>query len=101
MGRRSELSPQQRTEAVLALLRKEEPATRIARRFEVSEQSLYRGRDEFLQGGQQGLAGKLGAQSTERQRVEKLERELARRDQVIGELTIANRIPRKLEDGLL
>ena len=34
-------------------------------------------------------------------RVQELERELATRDQVIGELTIANRIFKKLSDGSL
>ena len=48
MGKRSELSVAQRREAVLALLRREEPATKLARRFGVSEQTLHRWRDEFL-----------------------------------------------------
>jgi transposase len=101
MGKRSDVDPKQRTEAVLALLRREEPGARIARRFGVSEPTLYRWRDEFLQAGQLALAGTKNGESAERQRIDKLERELARRDQVIGELTIANRILKKLEDGLL
>lgn len=101
MGKRAEVDPKRRAEAVLALLRKEEPAVRIARRYEVSEPTLYRWRDEFLEGGQQALAGTKSGSSPERQRIEKLERELARRDQVIGELTIANRILKKHEDGLI
>jgi len=55
MPRRSELTVEQRREAVLALLRKEEPATQLARRFGVSEQTLYRWRDEFLAGGRGGV----------------------------------------------
>ena len=47
MPKRSELSVEQRREAVLALLRREEPAVQLARRFGVSEQTLYRWRDEF------------------------------------------------------
>jgi transposase-like protein len=101
MGKRSELDPKRRTEAVLALLRREEPGVRIARRYGVSEPTLYRWRDEFLQAGQLALAGAKNGGAAERQRIEKLERELARRDQVIGELTIANRILKKLEDGLI
>ncbi len=42
MGKRSELSVEKRIEAVLSMLRKEEPAAQIARRYGVSEQSLYR-----------------------------------------------------------
>ena len=101
MSKRSNVDPKQRAEAVLALLRREEPAVRIARRYEVSEPTLYRWRDEFLETGQQALAGSRGGATPERQRIKKLERELARRDQVIGELTIANRILNKLEDGLI
>ena len=52
MGKRSELSVAQRREAVLALLRREEPAAKLARRFGVSEQTLHRWRDEFLTAGE-------------------------------------------------
>ena len=94
MGKRSEVDPKQRVEAVLALLRREEPGVRIARRYGVAEATLYRWRDEFLQAGEHALAGSNG-HSAERQQVDKLERQLAQRDQVIGELTIANRLLKK------
>ena len=97
MGKRSTVDPAQRVEAVLSLLRREEPAVRIARRYGVSEATLYRWRDEFLEGGQASLAGKKNGEPGERQRIRELEREIERRDQVIGELTIANRILKKLE----
>ena len=45
-------------------------------------------------------AGKGGADPRDRQ-VEELKREVSRRDQVIGELTIANRLLKKSSDGLL
>ena len=51
MGRKSGLSAEQRVEAVLSLLRREEPSKQIARRYGVSEQSLYRWRDGFLDAG--------------------------------------------------
>ena len=57
MGRRSNLSPQQRREAVLALLRREEPATKIACRYGISEKTLYAWRDEFIEGGKEQLKG--------------------------------------------
>ena len=102
MGRRSELSIAKRREAVLALLRREEPATRLARRYGISEQTLYRWRDEFLAAGEAALGGP-GAKNGDphKRRVEELERELSQRDQVIGELTIANRILKKRADGSL
>lgn len=58
MAKRSEVSAKQRSEAVLALLRREEPAARLSRRHGVAEQTLYRWRDEFLAGGEAALSGK-------------------------------------------
>ncbi len=95
MGKRSSLTPEQRTQLVLRLLSKEEPAAQIARRAGISEQTLYRWRDEFLQGGKQALKGK-GLQSEQAKAVSRLNAQIAERDQVIGELTIANRIFKKL-----
>ena len=101
MGKRSELTPAQRCEAVLNLLRREEPAARLARRLGVSEQTLYRWRDEFLAGGQAALASRNGKGDGRDRQIEELQQQLGQRDQVIGELTIANRILKKTRDGLL
>ena len=97
MGKRSDLSVPQRREAVLALLRREEPAAKLARRFSVSEQTLNRWRDDFLAAGETGLAGGKNGTGQQR-RIAELEKEVEGRDQVIGELTIANRILKKLSD---
>ena len=99
MGKRSDLSIPQRREVVLMLLRREEPAAKLARRFGVSEQTLYRWRDEFLAGGEAALAnGKNGADPRDRE-IRELKKGVEGRDQVIGELTIANRILKKTADG--
>ena len=96
MGKKSELDVSARREVVLALLRREEAGKSLARRYGISEQTLYRWRDEFLAGGELALAsGQKGSDARDRQ-IEDLKREVARRDQVIGELTIANRILKKL-----
>ncbi len=101
MGKKSELDVAARREVVLALLRREEPATVLGRRYGISEQTLYRWRDEFLAGGESALgSGQGGADARDRQ-IDELKREVARRDQVIGELTIANRLLKKSSDGLL
>ena len=98
MGKRSELTASQRREAVLVLLRREEPAAKLARRYGVSEQTLYRWRDEFIAGGEAALAnGKGGVDSRERE-IRSLKKEIEGRDQVIGELTIANRVLKKVQD---
>jgi transposase len=98
MGKRSEVSIADRREAVLSLLRREEGAATIARRIGVSEPTLYRWRDEFLAAGEAALAsgsGKQGADPRDR-RIAELEQQIEKRDQVIGEYTIANRILKKL-----
>ncbi|HSG21324.1 MAG TPA: helix-turn-helix domain-containing protein [Azonexus sp.] len=91
MGKKSELNVAQRVQLVMRLLSKEEPAVQIARRAGISEQTLYRWREEFIQGGKEGLNGG-GGEAAYAKEISKLERQLADRDQVIGELTIANRI---------
>jgi transposase-like protein len=93
MGKRSEVPVNERRQAVLSLLRREEPAAVIARRCGVAEATLYRWRDDFLAAGEAALAGgtQNGSNARDRQ-IAELERQLEGRDQVIGELTVANRI---------
>jgi transposase len=101
MGKKSELGTAERREVVLMLLRREEPAAVLARRYGISEPTLYRWRDEFLAAGEAALMGGKGGTDPRNRQIEELRRELARRDQVIGELTIANRLLKKSADGLL
>ena len=95
MPKKSELTQEQRTEAVMAMLRREEPVPQLARRYGVSEQSLYRWREEFISAGKLRLAGKAPEVEQARE-VARLKVEIESRDQVIGELTIANRVLKKL-----
>ena len=63
MAKKSDLSAAERAQLVLRLLSKEEPAVQIARRAGVSEQTLYRWRDEFISGGKAQLGGRgVGSQ---------------------------------------
>ena len=96
MGKQSNLIIEQRTAAVLSLIRKEEPASKIARRHGISEPTLYRYRDLFLEGGKAGIASGAGKSDSRGRKIESLEKTLEQRDQVIGELTIANRVFKKL-----
>ncbi len=95
MARRSSLSAAEKAEVVLQYLRREESAAKLARRYGISEQTLYRYRDEFIAAGKAGLAGNVDAE----RRVQQLEHAVAEREQIIGELTIANRILKKRADG--
>src|ERR1700752_918815 len=97
MGKRSEVPINERREAVLSFLRREEPAAVIARRYGVAEATLYRWRDDFLAAGEAALAGGTrSGSSAHNGRGAELGRQIESRDQVIGELTIANRILKKL-----
>ena len=98
MARQCDVDVKDRREAVLSLLRREEPAAVIARRIGVSEPTLYRWRDEFLAAGEAALAGGNGKKESDplRRRIAELEAEIEWRDQVIGEYTVANRILKKL-----
>ena len=97
MGKKQGMTEEKKTEAVMSLIRKEETGTKIARRYGVSEASLYRWRDDFLAGGKAALSGKKAADTEQTTRM--LTKEIEERDRVIGELTIANRILKKIQDG--
>ena len=60
MGKRADLTVPQRQEVELMLLRREKPAAKLARRFAVSEQTLYQWRDEFLAAGEAALTNGNG-----------------------------------------
>jgi len=97
MPKRSSLKVETRMEAVLSLLRKEESGAALARRYQVSEQTLYRWRDAFLEAGKKGLAKGEAKPDDSSRRIEQLERELSKRAQVIGELSLANDLLKKLQ----
>ena len=91
MGKESALTAEQRSQLVLRLVSKEESAAQIARRAGITEQTLYRWREEFLAAGKRAMNGS-GAQSEQAKPLERLGADLGNPDQVIGELTIANRV---------
>ncbi len=99
MGKKSNVGKLERRDAVLMLLRKEEAAGVLARRYGVCEGTLYRWRDEFIEGGTAALGGKQQGNAPGRQEIRELKREVEKREQVIGEITIANRILKKRLDG--
>ena len=96
MAKKSTLTPEQRAQLViLQVLSKEAPVAQIARRAGISEQTLYRWRDEFMSAGKRAMNGG-GGKAEQAKALGRLSGEIAERDQVIGELTIANRILKKL-----
>ena len=78
--------------AVLAVLKGEESLEVIARRHGVSSNTLTRWKQEFLDAGRERLRGKPSkVSSRERER----EAEGRKRDQLIGELVVANELLKK------
>jgi transposase-like protein len=69
MAKKSELKAEERMEAVLALLRREESAAVLARRYQVSEVTLYRWRDVFLAAARQAWASPRGRRRLRRRGV--------------------------------
>jgi transposase-like protein len=92
MTKRSNLSASKRREAVLSLLRREYTTSVLAHRYGVSEGSSYRWRYEFFAGGEVALTHGRDKANPMVRRCKELEQQLQKRDRVIGELTIANRI---------
>jgi len=102
MAKKCELGTSQRREAVLAVLRKEEPLAVVARRYGVSEPTLSKWRDDFLAAGEAALAyGSKKSDDGLHQQIRQLKQALAEREQVIGEITVANRVLKKVQDGLI
>ena len=100
MPKKSEKSVEERRQVVLAMLRHDATVPELARRSGVSENTLYRWRDQFLEGGLAGLRSGSRPPGQSRE-IAELKKQVAERERVIGELTIANRILKKTSDGLL
>jgi len=101
MGRKLELDGSRQLEAVMGLLCREETGGRLALRYGISENTLYRLRDDFLEGGKAGLASRRGKGDPRDREIAELRKDLEERDRVIGELTIANRILKKTAERSL
>lgn len=95
MGAQSNLSMPERREIILSLLRREEPAKVLARRHGISQNTLYRWRDAFLASGEAALANGKGKSDPRDRQIAELKKKLGERDQIVGELTIANRLLKK------
>ena len=94
MPRHSHLPPAQRVELVLAVLRGTEKLEVLARRHQVSANTLRRWRDEFLAAGRDRLTG-VGDMAEALAEAKRLKRELNEREMIIGEITVANRFLKK------
>ena len=92
MGRQSDLPTDTRMTAVLAVLKSEERLEAVARRHGINSVTLARWKQEFLEGARERLRGK-GSKPSPREK--DLEQEIRERDQLIGELVVANELLKK------
>ena len=76
MESKSRLSGPERREVVLSLLRLEEPARVLARRYGVSENTLYRWCDEFMTAGEAALANGNGKADPRDRQISELKKQL-------------------------
>ena len=77
------------------MLTKEESAANLAREAGIGEPTLYHWREQFIEVGRAGLADGKN-HPPQRRKLDRVKAQLAERDQVIGELTVANRIFKKV-----
>jgi transposase-like protein len=88
MGRRSEFSPAQKRDAVLAVLTKRKTVSEVCREMGVSETSFVRWREKALTGMEQALADKAEHSNREA----RLEAELAETQRALGKVTLENEL---------
>lgn len=91
MGR-SRLRIDGKVTIVLAGLKGEEPIANVCRRPGISERAFYGWRTQFLEGRKEALRG-----STPSKRERALEKENEELKLVVAELTLANRLLKKLK----
>lgn len=99
MGRPSTLSMSRRSELIIVLIRKEAQGSELARRYGVSESTVKRWRDEFLEAGKQSLQSSKG--STEAAKIKKLQSDLAEHKQLIVKYAYASDFLKKTADLVL
>lgn len=95
MGRKPrKFEPDFKMKLVLSVLRGEASQEELARRHSVSPGLLAKWKEKFIEAGLSGFA-REGRSLEPMSRLHQLESEIASRDQVIGELTLANRLLKK------
>ena len=98
MGKKLQMTNAQRVEAVMALLSRSESPGSIARRYKISEATLYRLKDQFISAGKTGIVNSSKGKSKSSSEHDKLKRDIAQRDEIIANLTVANTVLKKLSE---
>ncbi len=93
MPRPPKFSAQEKLRIVLSVMRGESSVAEIARREKVSETSIAKWRDLFVEGGSQAL--EAGARRGPNQREVELERQLEQVTTALGEASVELRLLRR------
>lgn len=94
MAKKSEISPEERREIVLKVIRKEDSISALARKHGVAEASIYRWHDQFLASGLDGLKPRVLGSGVNAE-VNRLQAEIGDLKIALAEYSIANRILKK------
>lgn len=98
MGRRKDITVEDRKHWTLSAVRREGSIVSLSREAGVSEQTLHRWIGLFIEGGNERLSRD---RSTEQMEIDRLKKELNKRDRVIREQSIAIRVLKKILGGRL
>ena len=99
MSNHSKLSESEKYELIMKLLRREGTASELSRQYQVSEPTIGRWRDAFLDNGKQALSKKPSKEKDSE--LKRLKAELAEHKQLIGEYAFANDfLKKRLESSL-
>lgn len=83
-----------KSKLVLAALKNGHSIQELSRQYDVSPNLIARWRDRFIDGGNASLTTENGEPGMTG-KIKDLENEIEKRDQVIGELTVANKALKK------
>ncbi len=95
MGRqRRKYDKEFKTKMVLTVLKGEQTIQEMSRQYNISPTIISRWRDRFIEGGVSSLASE-GPDPQTNGHIKELVKEVERRNQVIGELAVANKALKK------
>lgn len=98
MARPPQVAPEKKIRIVLAVIAGDVKVAEAARKEDVSEASIHKWKNEFLEAGRQALTTGRAAGSS---REEQLEAEVADLTQALGEAAVELRVWKKSAEGRL
>lgn len=97
MANHSKLTENEKYDLIMKLLSRESTAAELARKYQVSEPTIGRWRDDFLDAGKERLSAKKSKENASE--LKRLKAELAEHKQLIGEYAFCNDFLKKRLEG--